>query len=144
MIRKLSFNPKRRIRSNVDQTKMADLANQVSYAGSPYHKRNPAKFGLMSPPEPRLDKSWCEQVNISDLKVAQGLLRDGVLHCLVSEQERGPSRFPQNIWAVTANNEPVEAQLENEVLGTYHGYPMQQADPLAKEVLRKWKSAASS
>lgn len=143
MIRKRSFNPKRRIRTRVDAARMAELASRVVYAGSRYHKRNPGRFGLTSPGEPRLDKSWCERVNISDPNVAQGLLREGVLRGLVSEQERGESHFPQNIWAVTPQNEALEAELTNEVLGTYHGYPMQQSDPLMPEVLRRWECAAS-
>jgi hypothetical protein len=34
----------------------------------------------------------------------------------------------------------MEAQLENQELGTYHGYPMPENDPLFCKVLEKWKS----
>lgn len=56
---------------------------------------------------------------------------------LISEQARG--HFPQNVWSVTAKGVPLEAQLENPTRGTYHGYPMTFDDPLAAEVLRRWR-----
>ena len=55
---------------------------------------------------------------------------------LISEQERGT--LPQLIWAGSEDGIPLEAQLENENLGTYHGYPTQRADPLSAAVLRRW------
>jgi hypothetical protein len=65
------------------------------------------------------------------------LLREGIRKGLISEQRRG--RYPQNVWAVTGEGAPVEAQLENKKQGVYHGYPMSTRDPLAKEVLRRWR-----
>jgi hypothetical protein len=32
----------------------------------------------------------------------------------------------------------IEAMLDNEQQGTYHGYPMLSDDPLADEVRRRW------
>lgn len=32
----------------------------------------------------------------------------------------------------------LEAMLENEETGTYHGYPMLEGDPLRDEVVRAW------
>lgn len=49
--------------------------------------------------------------------------------------------WPQNIWAVTSEGNPVEAQLENEVQGTYHGYPMPEADPLRHEIIKRWSQS---
>jgi hypothetical protein len=57
---------------------------------------------------------------------------------LVSVQER--NGWPQNVWAVAANGVPVEAMLENQEIGTYHGYPMLTGDPLRDEVLRRWEA----
>jgi hypothetical protein len=128
-------NPKRRIRKHADKHRLEQLAARVVYRGSPYHKRIPGDYGLSPPAEPRPDKTLCDGTNI-DLRTAQALLRQGVLRGFVSEQER--SGLPQNIWAVSNNNVPLEAQLENEGNASYHGYPMQKADPLAQEVLHRW------
>lgn len=53
-------------------------------------------------------------------------------------------KWPQNIWAVTDEGCPVEAQLENQVQGTYHGYPMPEADPMRKEILERWYQPTDS
>lgn len=65
-------------------------------------------------------------------------MRGGVLEGLISDQRRGG--FPQNIWAVTSNEIPFEAQLDNQETGTYHGYPMPEADPFREVVLRAWRA----
>jgi len=52
---------------------------------------------------------------------------------LISIQKRND--FPQNIWAVTDTGIPLEAQLENNVQGAYHGYPMPESDPFRETVL---------
>jgi len=48
--------------------------------------------------------------------------------------------YPQNIWSVTDEGEPLEAQLDNEEQGSYHGYPMPQSDPFRDQVLQAWGS----
>ena len=58
---------------------------------------------------------------------------------LVSVQIRG--RFPQNIWAVTEAGHPLEAQLENQEQGTYHGYPMSTTDPVWHAVVARWSDS---
>lgn len=55
---------------------------------------------------------------------------------LISEQWRGA--FPQNVWAVSEDNIPLEAQLDNQEQGSYHGYPMLETDPFREEVLSRW------
>jgi len=64
------------------------------------------------------------------------LLRNGVRRGLVSE--RWSQGFPQNIWSVTADGKPVEAQLENAALGVYHGYPLPNSDSFSQAVLQRW------
>jgi hypothetical protein len=64
-------------------------------------------------------------------------LRQGVRRGLVSIQER--QGWPQNVWAVAPNSIPLEAMLENPAAGAYHGYPMLKDDPLADEVLERWR-----
>jgi hypothetical protein len=46
--------------------------------------------------------------------------------------------WPKNVWSVTEDGIAIEAQLENPELGSYHGYPMPETDPLSQEVLRRW------
>jgi len=43
--------------------------------------------------------------------------------------------------AVADNGVAVEAVLENPTAGTYHGYPLPESDPLAGEVIRRWRRA---
>jgi len=59
--------------------------------------------------------------------------RDG----LVSDRMAG--EWPKNVWSVTDDGFAMEAQLENSNLGTYHGYPMPETDPLSQEVIRRWE-----
>lgn len=61
----------------------------------------------------------------------------GMKKGLVSDRKKGI--WPQNIWAVSDDDIPLEAQLENPEAGTYHGYPMPDSDPFAAKVLDHWK-----
>jgi len=133
------FNPKRTLREpRPSARERAAIRQRISYAGSPLHKRDPGDFGLDPPASPRPHKTLCDVAGIREKRVAEGLLADGVERGLVSLQERGG--LPQNIWAVTADGIPLEAQLENQEMGTYHGYPLPSADPLHAEVLRWWEA----
>jgi len=49
--------------------------------------------------------------------------------------------YPQNVWSVSADGVPLEAQLENPANGTYHGYPMPQGDAFRESVISKWEAA---
>ena len=55
---------------------------------------------------------------------------------MVSEVEKGA--WPQNIWSVDENGSPLEAQLENQETGMYHGYPIPESDPFGKIVVDEW------
>ncbi|MDE0028373.1 MAG: hypothetical protein OXU42_03085 [Deltaproteobacteria bacterium] len=130
------FNPKRAIAVSPDPSALQDLANRVRYGGNPEHKRNPGDFGLTPPAQPSADKTLCDEVGVTRRRVALRLLREGIRKGLISGQVRG--RFPQNVWAVTKDGSPVEAQLENPETGSYHGYPMPDTDPFAKRVVENW------
>lgn len=52
--------------------------------------------------------------------------------------------FPKNIWSMTDDGVPLEAQLENPADGTYHGYPLEANDPFREEVIAQWKKRKSS
>lgn len=133
------FNPKRRIlRPDAGEfARLNTLASVVSYGGNPEHKRNPGDFGLTPPSDPRPAKSLCDAANVFSRAVAHGLLKKGLQKGLVSD--RTVDGWPKNVWAVTETGVPLEAQLENPALGSYHGYPMPDSDPLASEVVKRWE-----
>lgn len=134
------FNTKRRIcsKENVELDQCLDLATKVKYGGNPEHKKNPGDFGLTPPSGPRAGKSLCDSAQIFNRKVALKYLKKGLEKGLISDRMK--NKWPQNIWAVSDDGIPLEAQLENPETGTYHGYPMPLSDPLADEVLQKWMS----
>jgi hypothetical protein len=138
---KRKFNTKRKIRNGADDAVLAPLSTRVFYVGSPLHKINPGDFGLTPPSSPRPDKTLCDGIRVFKRDKAQGLLCEGVKRGLISVQER--SGLPQNIWAVSDDGTPLEAQLDNQERATYHGYPMQEADPLSREILRRWNQNAN-
>lgn len=131
------FNDKRRIRKTVDPTVLSNLKRKVRYTGNPQHKRQGGDFGLNPPARPALDKTLCDDVGIFTKAAAQHLLSAGVNRGLISEQFCG--EFPQNIWAVTDDGHALEAQLENKMQGTYHGYPVFKPDKFQDAILERWQ-----
>jgi hypothetical protein len=137
LAKRQKFNPKRQIASAPVPTDLARLAGNVHYGGNPEHKRNPGNFGLTPPSSPRPHKTLCDDAGIFDRGLALRLLQEGVRIGLVSELR--DTIYPKNVWAVSAEGVPLEAQLENPVNGTYHGYPMPEADPFREFVIAKWR-----
>lgn len=135
------FNPKRKIKglAEGDLQQRLTLAGKMTYGGNPEHKRNPGDFGLTPPAHPRLGKSLCDEAGIVSRKLALERLKSGLKKGLISERFNGD--WPQNVWSVTEDGKPLEAQLENPQMGTYHGYPMPEGYPLAADVVRRWKIA---
>jgi hypothetical protein len=135
------FNPKRRLLTPAQAQARADelgqLAARVGYGGNPEHKKNPGDFNLTPPADPRQGKSLCDVAEIFKREEAVKLLQAGLRKGLVSDRMTGD--WPKNVWSVTDDGFALEAQLENPALGTYHGYPMPDTDPLAGEVLRRWE-----
>lgn len=133
--RKHKFNPKRRLALTPDLEQLKKLAATVRYGGNSEHKRNPGDFGLTPPAGPRPGKTLCDAAGIFERAQALELLRQGVRRGLISD--RG-GEFPQNIWAVSAEGIPLEAQLEGN--GVYHGYPMPEKDPFRESVIARWNA----
>jgi len=135
------FNPKRKLLSLAEaEDRMAELhalGSRARYGGNPEHKKNPGEFGLVPPSDPRQGKSLCDVAKIFKRNEAEELLRAGLRKGLVSDRMVGD--WPKNVWAVTETGFALEAQLENPDLGTYHGYPMPETDPLSLEVIRRWR-----
>ena len=111
MKRKTGYNPKRRFDTEPGSALLEQIALSVRYGGNPEHKRNPGDFGLTPPAQPRPDKSLCDDLGIFSKAKAERLLQEGARKGMVSQARR--EGFPQNIWAVTLDGSPVEAQLEN-------------------------------
>jgi len=132
------FNNKRRFASpKPSQEALDKLALQVRYGGNPAHKRNPGDFNLTPPAMPRSDKSLCDSIQLFQRAEALRLLQLGVERGMISAWSG--SGFPQNIWSMTADGVPLEAQLENAGNGTYHGYPLEENDDFRESVIAQWK-----
>lgn len=110
----------------------------AKYRGNPLHKRSPADFGLVPPSAARLSKTLCDTVNyfrgIGAKKHAQKLLEDAFTKGLLSTQQRGG--WPQNVWCVLPDEMVLEAMLDDQCRGIYHGYPLAQNDPMCT-IIRK-------
>jgi hypothetical protein len=136
--RSTRFNPKRRLLApglvEARLGSLRQLGEQVRYGGNPAHKRSPGDFGLLPPAAPRAGKSLCDDAGVVTRREALGLLRAGLAQGLVSDRFAGD--WPYNVWMVTAQGIPLEAQWEGP--GIYHGYPMPEADPFRDVVLAHW------
>lgn len=135
--RRTNFNPKRRIRDTYDGLDTEEMAGRVRYTGNPAHKKDPSDFGLGQATSRRRDATLCDEIGIFRKEEAQRLLSDGARRGMISRQTR--NGFPQNVWAVTEEGQPVEAQLEDQVQGTYHGYPMPENDAFREKILERWR-----
>lgn len=136
-------NKKRKMITEIPNSDIRDdLAKQVHYTGSPYHKQNPVDYNLTPPSQPRPDKTLCDSAGIITRNEAQDLLCQGVKKGLFSEPQDGQS-FPKHIWSVKmdANGNPIvfEAKYNNSGPGDYHGYPLPDADPFREVVLQRWR-----
>lgn len=139
-MKKRKVNAKRRLSAVPADTDrwatLRELSQRARYGGNPDHKRSPGDFQLTPPSNPRTAKSLCDDAGIVTRAEAERVLRRGLKLGLVSEQAR--NGWPQNVWGIAANGIAVEAMLDNEQQGTYHGYPMISDDPLVDEVRLRW------
>ena len=129
-------NPKRRLYEGSQQA-LEELAQRACYTGNPSHKRNPGDFGLKPPSQPRPGKTLCDGTGIFSREDAQHLLEEGIRRGSVSAQWR--NGWPQNVWTVTGMGTVLETALENQETGTYHGYPLQESDPMRECILDFWR-----
>lgn len=138
MRRRAGFNPKRRLVA-ADAWPAAHrtaLIERLAYGGNPEHKTRPNDYGLSPPTNPRPGKTLCDVRAPFPKREAYGLLASGVLRCMVSE--RASDGVPQNVWAVSEDGTAYEAQLENVMQCTYHGYPMPSDDDFRTVILLQW------
>ncbi|MGO9460669.1 MAG: hypothetical protein ACLPWS_04110 [Rhodomicrobium sp.] len=133
-----AFNPKRKLAAADHWTPIqrTSHASRARYGGNPEHKRNPGDYGLTPPASPRPGKTLCDADQPLLKAEAERLLKDGLRKGMISQRESGT--WPQNVWAVSDDGQVFEAQLENEVQGIYHGYPLQVNDDFRATVLSEW------
>lgn len=138
-IRKGKYNikPKMIMAKDVDIKKCSILLDNVVYTGNPKHKKNPGDFGLTPPSAPRPASSLCDSADIFKKEDALRYLKNGIKKGMFSVQDR--NGYPKQIWSVDDRGHPLEAQLENQEIGAYHGYPVPESDPRYKEILKEWK-----
>jgi len=131
-------NPKRRIApaDHLDQTQRANLIDRVRYVGSGHHKRNPADYGLERT-NPRPTKSLCDLAKVVKLDEAKSLMIKGINAGMVSDFAY--SEFPKFIWCVDIEGEVYEAKTDPINPGVYHGYPLEEEDPMRDIVKAVWK-----
>lgn len=136
-MRKRKFNSNRKLRNlcDIDEQCLETYAQKLCYTGNPCHKRNPGDYGLQPPAAPRPDKTLCDSTGIYRRADAEQLLREGLKRRLISAEDR--HGMPSIIWAMTDTGIPVEARLDSSN-GSYHGYPLQQNDPIARVIEDLW------
>lgn len=131
-----AYNPKRCIAAWNNCGENPTHTKLPTYIGNPEHKRRPGDYGLTPPSSPRPHKTLCDADSEFPKSKAEELLIKGFKMGMVSRQTRGG--WPQNIWSVDDSGQAFEAQLDNQNLGSYHGYPMPKDDPLRDNVLKEW------
>lgn len=131
-------DPKRRIaatdRLTVDER--TELAGRVVYTGAAFHKRNPGAYRFPPTGPPRPMKSLCDGIRVVPKEEAQELLESGIMKGMISEPfEQG---FPKYAWSVDDQGEAYEAKTHEHNKGEYHGYRLEESDPMRDEVLKTW------
>jgi hypothetical protein len=138
MNRRRGYNPKRKLAAadfwTAEERKKRTA--KVRYGGNREHKLNPGDYALGPSINPRPGKTLCDANGPFPKTKAEDLLKKGISKGMISEQVR--NGWPQNVWAVSEDNEAFEAQLENADSGVYHGYPMPQDDDFRSTVLAEW------
>jgi len=137
MVHRPGNNPKRRIApaGRLSDVHKADLAHAVRYVGNGHHKRNPADYGLERV-NPRPTKSLCDLERVILLDEARQLLKNGIQYGLFSEPVN--DGFPKFIWSVSTRGEVFEAKTDVHGTGAYHGYPLENEDPMHEYVKSVW------
>ena len=99
-----------------------DLAERVTYVGSPEHKDHPSPAG---PPHLRSDATPCEAQMTRDEAGNTEALRDGIRRRCVSPIFEGG--FPKYVWT-WVDGVLYEARHINGPQGTYKGYRLEEIE----------------
>lgn len=107
------------------------LADNARYSCSAFHKLNPANYGLPQPWPSRRANMLCDRDGgLTNLREALELLQKGLRFGLVDERKSG-NGWPLNVWGVW-NDIVFEGHWGNN--GAYHGYPLQDDDPMLTKI----------
>ena len=129
----------RTIRSTPLSAAERKLLDGAKYEGDARHKNNPRAFGLKPPyPDPRPDKTKCEEAQITSPREADELFRRGIKRALVSEAKKN-NGFPNEFWVVDDNGNVFEAMYGGSRKGHYHGYPVRRTDPFFSKISKAWQ-----
>ncbi len=73
--------------------------------------------------------------------IALEMLKEGLRRSMYPPGSK--SQLPTTVWAVDDRTGVVyEARITNVRTSEFHGYPVQETDPLKSEILRKWQKRA--
>ena len=129
-------------REAVPQGKLEQLARAAECSGNPLHKFSPGDFDLTpkaqarKPSNEQQSRSLCDTAKVFEREDAVRYLREGLRRGMISVARI--NGWPKQVWAVTDDGDPLEAQRERD--GIYHGYSMPKEDPMADIVKRRWKA----
>lgn len=138
------FNPKRKLapRGSHSAEELERLVQAADCSGNPLHKRNPGDFGLTPPAQARRpsseqqSRSLCDTAEVFKRVEAVRYLRERLRRGMISEARI--NGWPKQVWAVTDDGYPLEAQRDRD--GSYHGYAMPKEDPMADEIKEQWEA----
>jgi hypothetical protein len=133
-------NPRRRIGAEdaLTNEQLKELAGKAVYVGSAHHKRSPGDYAFKPPTSPRPSKSLCDGQRVILRAEAQVLLSSGIEKGMLSSHFY--SNFPKFIWSVDADGEVYEAKTDQTSPGSYHGYRLEEEDPMRALVKKIWKA----
>jgi hypothetical protein len=98
------------------------VAEEVTYVGSPEHKRAPSFAG---PPSPRSDASICDNRFLEMQAELTEWLKESIRRGAVSAPVEGG--YPRYAW-FREGDVVYEARLVNRGQGTYKGYPLERSE----------------
>lgn len=138
-LRRTSFDPTRRLSEPHDWSneQRNELSSRVTYVGSGHHKRCPANYGL-DRTNPRRTATICDGERIFKLEEARALLASGIEKGMVSTALAAEG-MPKYIWSVSDEGQAFEAKTSASTPWKYHGYPLDENDPLRERVLKAWE-----
>ena len=144
MAGRTKFNRKRKLapEGSCSAEELEQLAQAADYSGNPLHKSSPGDYDLTPPAQARKpsieqqSRSLCDTAKVFEREDAVRYLREGLRRGMISVARI--NGWPKQVWAVTDDGDPLEAQRERD--GIYHGYSMPKEDPMADKIMEQWET----
>ena len=134
-----SNNEKRRLMANPDPIYIGHLQRNITYKGSPKHKKHPHLYSLPPFQGDRGDATLCDRdagFLPADFASMRRMIHRGLQTGLVGENGI--------IWSVSDNGWIYEARATNLQQSKYHGYPVRNTETIAERVYRRFRGWAQS